>query len=151
MVRSCEACLAQGFHQHSCLDCTKIFSLVIKPATIRTVLWIVIAKSWSIYQIDINNAFFQGNLIEKVYMAQPLGFINSNLLTRVPLAKIIYGLQQVLHAWYKELSLFLLRYGFVNSYPDSSLFIYHKDSLIIYFLVCVDDFIITESHDGFFC
>lgn len=67
------------------------------------------------------------------------------------LRKAIYGLKQALRAWYKELSSFLLTYGFVNSHSNSSLFIYHKDALTIYFLVYIDDLIVTKSDDGLIC
>lgn len=55
-------------------DYTEIFSPVIKPATIRTVLSIALANSWTIRQLDINNTFLNGEFNTDLYMQQPLDF-----------------------------------------------------------------------------
>ena len=62
------------------------------------------------------------------------------------LHKAIYSLKQAPKTWYQELCVFLLQYGFLNSTADASLFIYANNSDIIYFLVYVDDLIITDSN-----
>jgi len=72
-----KACLvAKGFHQQSGIDYTETYSPVIKPITIRTVLSLVVSFRWPIKQIDVSNAFLHGSLSEKVYMAQPPGFVH---------------------------------------------------------------------------
>ncbi|CAL2268722.1 unnamed protein product [Prunus armeniaca] len=48
-------------------------------------------------------------------------------------------------AWYKELSSFLVSYGFHHSKSDASFFVYHHGSIVAYFLVYVDDLIVTGS------
>ena len=106
-----------------------------------------LSLGWPLKQLDVNNVFLQGHLTEEVYMAQPPGFIDKDQPTHVcKLHKAIYGLKQALRAWYQELSVFLLQYGFLNSTPDASLFIYANNYDIIYFLVYVDDLIITGSN-----
>nr|GEW39917.1 ribonuclease H-like domain-containing protein [Tanacetum cinerariifolium] len=54
------------------------FSPVIKPATIRTVLSLVVSRKWSIHQLDVKNSFLNGNLSETVDMDQPLGFVDAS-------------------------------------------------------------------------
>ncbi|XP_031253478.1 uncharacterized protein LOC116111442 [Pistacia vera] len=44
------------------LDYFDTFSLVVKPATIRIILSLDIHNQWDIQQIDINNAFLNGEL-----------------------------------------------------------------------------------------
>ncbi|GJV87515.1 ribonuclease H-like domain-containing protein [Tanacetum coccineum] len=53
------------------------FSPVVKPATIRTVLSLIVSRQWPIHQLDVKNAFLNGNLSEIVYMHQPPGFVDN--------------------------------------------------------------------------
>ena len=142
--------VAKGFHQRPGLDYTETFSPVIKPTTIRVVLCLALRHSWPIQQLDVNNAFLQGSLSEEVYMAQPRGFVDDQLPNHVcRLHKAIYGLKQAPRAWYNELATFLVSQKFVNSKADTSLFIYNHDGIIAYFLVYVDDLLITGNNGCF--
>lgn len=50
------------------------FSLVVKPATVRLVLSLAVSRGWDLHQIDISNAFLDGDLTESANMEQPPGF-----------------------------------------------------------------------------
>ncbi|WVZ15108.1 hypothetical protein V8G54_012674 [Vigna mungo] len=79
-------------------------------------------------------------------MLQPPGFVNKSFPDHVcRLKKALYGLKQAPRAWYTELRVFLLSLSFVNSTADASLFIYQKSGSTLYFLVYVDDIIVTGS------
>jgi hypothetical protein len=56
-----------GFTQHEGIDFDETFSPVVKPATIRTVLSIVLSSDLPIHQLDVKNAFLNGTLTETVY------------------------------------------------------------------------------------
>ncbi|KAK9155398.1 hypothetical protein Sjap_002878 [Stephania japonica] len=79
---------------------------------------------------------------------QPPGFIDSSHPSYVcKLRKALYGLKQAPRAWYTELRNYLLSYGFTNSRSDTSLFIYCKMGVTPYFLVYVDDLIVTGNNN----
>jgi len=102
------------------------------------------------HQLDVNNAFLQGDLQEQVYMSQPPGLKDSQHPNYVcKLHKAIYGLRQAPRAWHDALKSFTLSYGFHCSNSDPSLFIYDTNGIKAYFLVYVDDLLITGSHPNF--
>lgn len=138
--------VAKGFHQWPSIDYFDTFSLVVKPAMIRTVLSLVLMKNWSLRQMDVNNAFLHGTLSEQVFMSQPPDFINAAYPSYVcKLRKAIYGLKQAPRAWFNELCNFLAHYGFYYSRSNSSLFVFARGSTLLYLLVYVDDLLLTGN------
>lgn len=102
------------------------------------------------YQVDVNNAFLQGLLKEDVFMAQPHGFKDSQHPDYVcKLHKAIYGLRQALRAWHDALKSFITSYGFTTSRSNPSLFIYISGNITVYFLVYVDDLLLTGNNTTF--
>jgi hypothetical protein len=69
--------VAKGFSQCYGLDYVETFSPVIKPTTMRLILFVVVSKGWSVRQADVKNTFLNGELQETVYMKQPPGFVSS--------------------------------------------------------------------------
>jgi hypothetical protein len=101
-------------------------------------------------QLDVNSAFLHGTLTEAVYMVQPPGFKDDTKPNHVcQLNKAIYGLKQAPRAWYSALKRAIMEFGFENSKADFSLFIYKTKSVTYYFLVYVDDLIITGNDPSF--
>lgn len=140
--------VAKGFHQRPGLDYSETFAPVTKSITVRIILSLALSQGWLLRQLDVNNAFLNGTLQENVYMVQPPGFVNSEFPDYVcKLKKTIYGLKQANREWYKELKSFLTYAGFQSSISDSSLFIYHHNGIIMYFLVYVDDIIVTGNNN----
>ncbi|KAK9057120.1 hypothetical protein SSX86_024487 [Deinandra increscens subsp. villosa] len=142
--------VAKGFLQQYGKDYFDTFSPVTKPVTIRTVLSIALSKNWPLRQLDVNNAFLHGTLHEDVYMTQPPGYENSEFPHHIcKLKKSLYGLKQAPRAWYIELANFLLHFGFQKSLADASLFIYRKSDIVCYFMVYVDDIVLTGNDSAF--
>ena len=87
--------VVKGFHQQAGIDYTEIFSPIVKPATVRLVLSIAVSFNWSLWQLDVSNAFLHGFLREEVYMEQPLGYVDHQFSNHVcRLHKSLYGLKQ---------------------------------------------------------
>jgi hypothetical protein len=136
--------ILQGFTPRPDVDYDEIFSPVVKPATIRTVLTLAVSRGWPVYQLDVKNAFLHGTLSEMVYCSQPAGFVDPahpQLVCR--LNKSLYGLKQASRAWYHCFTSYLVSLGFVEAKSDTSLFIYRRGADTAYLLLYVDDIILT--------
>ncbi|GJT14616.1 ribonuclease H-like domain-containing protein [Tanacetum coccineum] len=83
--------VANGSSQQLGVNFDETFSLVVKPATIRTVLSLVVSRKWLIHQLDVKNAFLNGDLSKTVYMHQPPGFVDARFPNH-------YALQLLEHA-----------------------------------------------------
>lgn len=84
-----------------------------------------------------------------MFIAQPLGFIESSYATHVcKLKKAIYGLKKTLRAWHHKLKKFLIASRFTNSHADASLFICQHETYTIYLLIYVDHLILASNDDG---
>ena len=138
--------VARGFTQTYGEDYIDTFAPVAKLHTIRIVLSVATNLGWDLWQMDVKNAFLQGELEEEVYMLPPPGLEGmvkpGNVLR---LKKVIYGLKQSPRAWYQKLSTTLNGRGFRKSELDHTLFTLTTPAGIIVLLVYVDDIVITGS------
>lgn len=87
---------------------------------------------------------------KKKYMSQPPGLKDEKHPNYVcKLHKAIYGLRQAPRAWHDALKQFIVTYGFQTSKSDPSLFIYSSNGIIAYFIVYVDDLLLTGNNNSF--
>ncbi|KAG7556889.1 Reverse transcriptase RNA-dependent DNA polymerase [Arabidopsis suecica] len=138
--------VARGFTQTYGEDYRDTFAPVAKLHTVRVVLSLATNLEWELWQMDVKNAFLQGELEEEVYMKPPPGLEDHNAPGKVfKLKKAIYGLKQSPRAWYHKLSTTLLDRGFKKSEADNTLFTLPSKEGIVVILVYVDDIIISGN------
>ena len=66
--------VAKGFTQTYRIDYQETFAHVAKVNSIRVILSLTANLSWSMHQLDMKNAFLNGELEGEVFMDPPLGF-----------------------------------------------------------------------------
>ena len=101
--------------------------------------------------MDVNNVFLHSSISEDLYTSQLPSFVNCQFPNYVyKLHKALFDIKQAPRAWYDALKDFLITYGFPNSRSDTSLFVYNEDGIVAYFLVYVDDLLLTSNNHSFF-
>ncbi|GJZ50804.1 ribonuclease H-like domain-containing protein [Tanacetum coccineum] len=134
--------VAQGFGQKEGIDYEQTFSPVFKMVTVRCLLNVIVSNSWPVFQLDVNNAFLYGDLVEIVYMKPREGYFPSgNKVCR--LKKSLYGLKQAPRQWNAKLIYALIENGFSESKSDYSLYTKSDKGVFLALLAYVDDIIIV--------
>lgn len=93
----------------------------LKMNTLRSIIAIATDENWMMYEIDVFNAFLQGDLIEEVYMDMPKGFSKKGEQQGCKLMKSLYGLKQASRQWNAKLTNDLSRSEYTQSHLDYSL------------------------------
>nr|GEV49200.1 ribonuclease H-like domain-containing protein [Tanacetum cinerariifolium] len=138
--------VVKGFNQKEGIDFDETFSPVVKMSTVRCVIALFVTNNWSLFQLDVNNAFLYEDLDEDIYMTIPKGFSSKYNKNKVcKLVKSLYGLKQAPRKWNENLVSILNKNGFVQSSNDHSLFTKSKNNKFIALLIYVDDIVITGN------
>jgi hypothetical protein len=81
-----------------------------------------------------------------VFVRQPLSFENPKFSNRVyKHSKSLYGLKQVVRAWYARLKTFFLEHGYVMGSVDKTLFTLKHGNNFLLVQIYVDDIIFGGS------
>ncbi|KZV39905.1 Cysteine-rich RLK (receptor-like protein kinase) 8 [Dorcoceras hygrometricum] len=86
--------VARGFTQTYGIDYQETFAPVAKLNTVRILLSIAANLEWPLHQLDVKNAFLNGEWEEEVYMDAPPGFEDQCRGKVCRLRKSLYGLKQ---------------------------------------------------------
>ena len=94
-----------------------IFPYYKKMTIICTFIVVASVHQWHISQLDVKNAFLNGDLQEKVYMAS-LPSVSHDFRYVYKLKKVLYGLEQAPHTWFKKFPIVISSLRFVSSSND---------------------------------
>ena len=137
--------VARGFQQEHGRDYDETFAPVAHMTTVRTLLAVASVRRWSVSQLDVQNAFLNGELSEEVYMQPPPGYsVPDGMVCR--LRRSLYGLKQAPRAWFERFSSVVIAAGFSPSAHDPALFVYSSPRCRTLLLLYVDDMIITGDN-----
>lgn len=141
--------VAKGYTQSYGIDYQETFAPVAKLNTVRVLLSIAVNQDWPLFQLDVKNAFLNGDLVEEVYMDMPPGFETNCTRGKVcRLRKSLYGLKQSPRAWFDKFTRVLKQDGYLQSQADHTLFIKHfTNGKITMLIVYVDDIVLTGNYE----
>jgi hypothetical protein len=117
--------VARGFTQIYGVNYEETHAPVARTASMRAVFAACAARGWKVHQIDVNNAYLNGDMdMDGVYIRQPPYFIDPEHPKRVWLLKKgLYGTKQGGKIWYKLFTKFLMQdIGFIPHASDPCLF-----------------------------
>lgn len=122
----------------------KLLPQVEKLNTVRVLLSLAANLDWPLQQLDVKNAFLNGDLEEEMYMDAPPGFDGEFGSKVCRLMKSLYGLKQSPRAWFEKFTDSVKRQGYTQAQTDHTMFFKHSSSRIITILIVyVDDIILT--------
>jgi len=141
--------VAKGYTQKEGIDYEDTFSPVAMLKSIRILLSIAAALDYEIWQMDVKTAFLNGNLDERIYMAQPDGFIEKGLEEKVcELQKSIYGLKQASRSWNIRFDETVKTYGFVQSMDEPCVYKLIQEGKVVFLVLYVDDILLIGNDVG---
>jgi hypothetical protein len=86
---------------------------VVRFASLCLILSIIAKQDLKLFQMDIENAFLNGEPDEEIYMAQPAGFeVQGHKRKVCRLQRSIYGLKQSSRQWYLRFHDSITSFGF---------------------------------------
>lgn len=131
------------------MDFTEVYAPVARMDTIRVILALAAQRGWIVYQLDVKSAFLHGELIEEVYVEQPLGYEKKGEEDKVyKLHKALYGLKQAPRAWFSRIDAYFRSEGFQNCSNEQTLFTkVGNGGKTLLVSVYVDDLIYTSNDD----
>ncbi|RVX04712.1 Retrovirus-related Pol polyprotein from transposon RE2 [Vitis vinifera] len=102
--------VAKGFTQSYGIDYQETFAPVAKLNTVCVLLSLAANLDWSLHQLDVKNAFLNGDLEEEVYMDIPAGLETTSNFNKVcRLRKSLYGLKQSPSAWFERFTKVIMK------------------------------------------
>ncbi|KAI9201633.1 hypothetical protein LWI28_026451 [Acer negundo] len=139
--------VVKGFTQMYGINYEETFAPVAKLNTIWILLSLAASLDWKLHELDVKNAFLNGDLEEEVYMSVPPGLKKkggNNLVCK--LQKSLYGLKQSPCAWFDRFTKAVKKCKFIQCQTDHTMIVKHSiGGKITILIVYVDDIILTDN------
>lgn len=143
--------VAKGFSQTPGIDYFQTFAPVIRHSSLRTLLALAAELDLKMRHMDVDTAFLNGELQEKVYMEQPQGFKVKGKENQVCLLmKSLYGLKQAPRAWNIKLNETLSSIGFTKTPSEPCVYTKLFGNEMVIVAIFVDDIIVFYNNDKTF-
>ena len=102
-----------------------------------------------LHQTDVMTAFLNGELSDKVYMAQLKGFVvKGKEKMGCHLKRSIYGLKQASRQWYLKFDETIRKFGFKENEEDNCIYAKFRSGKFIFLILYVDDILLASSNVG---
>ena len=137
--------MAKGCSQREGIDFKETFSPVSTKDYLRIIMAIVAHFDLKLHQMDVRTAFLNGDLVEDVYMSQPIGFEEVGKDHMVcKLQKPIYGLKQASRQWYLKFDVVTAN-GFKENIVDQCIYMKVSGSKFIFMVLYVNDILLVAN------
>jgi hypothetical protein len=141
--------MAKGYVQCTGIDFDEVFAPVARLESVRFILAIATHYRWMVHHLDMKSAFLNGDLVEEVYVKQPLGFIVRGKEGKVyKLHKALYGLRQASRAWNAKLDRTLLSLGLRCSTKEHAVYVRGTGGDLLIVGVYVDDLVVVGANQA---
>ena len=135
---------ARGFSQKYGIDYEETFAPTLRFESLRMLMAITALLNLEAHQMDVSNAYLEGELEEEIYMEIPEGMDVPNGKNKaLLLQKGLYGLKQSGRIWSRKFRRYLRSIGFEPISADNCVFINLQAGVII--SVYVDDLLIFAA------
>jgi hypothetical protein len=123
-----------------------MFSSAVGVPSVHVVFTLATQIDWKLHHVDIKSAYLNATLDEEVYMTPSRGVLKPNKQGKVcKLKKVLYGLKQVGHEWYKTLTTVILDMGYSRSDVNHSVFYCKTMHSHVIVAVATDDMAIAGT------
>jgi hypothetical protein len=147
IVRYKARLVVKGYAQRAGVDFDEVFVPVARLDSVRVLLAVAAQRGWEVHHLDVKSVFLNGDLIEKVYVSHPPGFVIADKEGEVlRLRKALYGLHQAPRAWNAKLDNTLLSLGFTRSPSEHAVYTRGDAASRLLLGVYVDDLVVTGTN-----
>ena len=138
--------VAKGYSQREGIDFKETFSPVSIKDSLCIIMAIVANFDLELHQMNVRIDFLNGDLVDDVYMSQPIGFEEVGKEHMVcKFQKSIYGLKQASRQWYLKFDEVVTVNGFKENIVDHCIYMKVSGSKYIFLVLYVDDILFTAN------